>query len=134
MPEPRRTRSSRIPTSVYRRRTAHPRHPKQEHCGTCHDPLKEHILGFGALELNHTLPGVTVTALAQGAWLSQPLPSNLEFPGPDAKTRDALGYLHANCGNCHNTTPGVYMIPEPRMDLRVLIGQTLDQTGATRPR
>jgi hypothetical protein len=104
--------------------------PKQEHCGTCHDPLKEHILGFGALELNHTRPGVTVTSLAQGAWLSQPLPTNLEFPGSDAKTRDALGYLHANCGNCHNTTPGVYMIPEPRMDLRALIGQTLDQTGA----
>lgn len=106
--------------------------PKQEHCTTCHDPLKEHVLGFGALELNHSLPGVTITTLTQGGWLSQPLPTNLDFPGPDARTRDALGYLHANCGNCHNPTPGVYMIPEPRMDLRVLIGQTLDQTGASR--
>ena len=106
--------------------------PKREHCSTCHDPLSEHVLGFSALQLNHTMPGVTTATLTQGAWLTQALPANLDFPGPDARTRDALGYLHANCGNCHNTTPGVFMIPEPRMDMRVLIGQTLEQTGTYR--
>jgi hypothetical protein len=106
--------------------------PPRKDCVTCHGSLMEHVLGFGALELAHTMSGVTTTTLTQGGRLTQPLPSNLEFPGPDAATRDVLGYLHANCGNCHNTTPGVFMIPEPRMDLRVRVGQTLDQTGAYR--
>ncbi len=104
--------------------------PSQEDCKSCHGPLQEHVLGFSALELNHLMPGVTIATLMQGGWLSQPPPSNLEFPGSDMRTRDALGYLHANCGNCHNLTPGVFMIPEPRMDLRVRIGQRLEQTGA----
>jgi hypothetical protein len=106
--------------------------PPQKDCVTCHGPLREHVLGFGALQLAHTKPGVNDTTLERGARFARPLPSNLEFPGSDAKSRDALGYLHANCGNCHNTTPGVFMIPEPRMDLRVRVGETLEQTGAYR--
>jgi hypothetical protein len=106
--------------------------PARKLCDQCHGALVEHVLGFGALELAHSKPGVTVTALAQAARFTRPLPANLEFPGPDAKTRDALGYLHANCGNCHNTTPGVFMIPEPRMDVRVRVGQALEETGAYR--
>jgi hypothetical protein len=105
--------------------------PPRKFCEQCHGSLQEHVLGFGALELAHTNPGVTDTTLSQGGRFTQPLPSNLEFPGADAKTRDALGYLHANCGNCHNTTPGVFMIPEPRMDLRVRL-KALDATGAYR--
>lgn len=104
--------------------------PARKHCAQCHDALQEHILGFGALELAHTRPGATVTTLAQAGRFTKPLPSNLDFPGPDAMTKDALGYLHANCGNCHNTTPGVFMIPEPRMVLRVFVGQALADTGA----
>jgi hypothetical protein len=106
--------------------------PPRKLCDQCHGALMEHVLGFGALELAHSKPGVTVTTLAQAGRFTRPLPANLEFPGPDAKTRDALGYLHANCGNCHNTTPGVFMIPEPRMDVRVRVGQALEETGAYR--
>jgi hypothetical protein len=106
--------------------------PPRKFCEQCHDSLQEHVLGFGALELSHSRPGVTVTTLAQGGRFTRALPSNLEFPGADDRTRDALGYLHANCGNCHNTTPGVFMIPEPRLDLRVRVGQALEETGAYR--
>jgi hypothetical protein len=104
--------------------------PARKLCAQCHDALQERVLGFGALELAHTKPGANVTTLAQAGRFSTPLPSNLDFPGPDAMTKDALGYLHANCGNCHNTTPGVFMIPEPRMVLRVFVGQALAATGA----
>src|SRR5262249_17476654 len=52
------------------------------------------------------------------------------IPGTTAVIRDALGYLHANCGNCHNDTPGV-AIPAPKMIFKVLVAQTnAQQTGA----
>jgi hypothetical protein len=48
-------------------------------CGGCHDNVPDRVLGFTALQLEQdvTLPG-------------------------DAATQAALGYLHANCGACHN--------------------------------
>ena len=104
-------------------------------CHRCHDPLQEHVLGFGTLQL--TPPpapapapaGVTIQTLSAEGWLTEPMPSGAQFPGNDRLTRDALGYLHANCGNCHNDAPGV-PFPDPKMNFRVSVGQTAEQTGA----
>jgi hypothetical protein len=110
--------------------------PFEEHCHRCHDPLKEHVLGFSAFQL--TPPpapapapaGITIKTLSDEGRLKVATPVGYEMPGATAVTRDALGYMHANCGNCHNDTTGV-AIPAPVMNLRVLVGQrTAEETGA----
>jgi hypothetical protein len=98
--------------------------PAQEDCHTCHDALEEHVLGFGAIELNHTLPGVNIhTLIDAGSLTNDPDIADLTIPG-DSTTQAALGYLHANCGNCHNVTPGATGIPTPAMILRLFVGAT----------
>jgi hypothetical protein len=66
-------------------------------CGTCHDPNPSVLLGVSAIQLAGTPVLADLEAAGQ---LTDPLPS-LELPG-DADQQEALGYLHANCGNCHN--------------------------------
>ncbi|WP_224248493.1 hypothetical protein [Hyalangium gracile] len=76
--------------------------PAAKNCKTCHSYLPEQALGFSALQLNHDGPGVTLAKLAAEGRLST-APAVLKVPG-DAVASKALGYLHANCGNCHNAT------------------------------
>ena len=95
----------------------------------CHGKLKEHVLGFGAIELTHQIPGsINIHTLSDGGLLTVPAPPQ-GFPIPDggsSVTADALGYLHANCGVCHNAA-----LPVPDMRLRVLTtDMTPQQTGA----
>jgi hypothetical protein len=110
--------------------------PFGEHCHRCHDPLKDHVLGFGAFQLSPPPApapapgGVSLKTLNDEGRLMVPTPNGFEMPGTTAVIRNALGYMHANCGNCHNDTPGVRM-PDPRLILRVLVGQrTAQETGA----
>lgn len=74
--------------------------PAAQTCKSCHGYLPERVLGFSALQLQHDGAGVTLQALAGEGWLSTAVPE-LKVPG-DAVAASALGYLHANCGNCHN--------------------------------
>ncbi|WP_437970082.1 PQQ-dependent sugar dehydrogenase [Sorangium sp. So ce260] len=77
--------------------------PRTEDCWECHGKLPERILGFSALQLSHHGPGETITSLSNAGWLTAPRPGGVRPPG-DATASAALGYLHANCGNCHNDT------------------------------
>jgi hypothetical protein len=92
--------------------------PSVSDCQACHVNARTEILGFSALQLSsdrdpaapHAEPAaagmVTLDILiAKGlirafppAWRERPL--RIEAPTPAG--RAALGYLHANCGNCHN--------------------------------
>lgn len=92
--------------------------PSVSDCQACHVNARTEILGFSALQLSsdrdpaapHAEPVaagmVNLEALIQKGligsfppqWREQPL--RIEAPTPTA--RAALGYLHANCGNCHN--------------------------------
>jgi hypothetical protein len=109
--------------------------PSGQMCERCHNALEDHALGFSALQLNHDRPGgVTLASLNDEGWLTTPVPLTIKFPG-DAATQNVLGYLHANCGNCHNDSPGlpVENIPAPQMYLRVLIGdEQPEDTGTYR--
>jgi len=107
--------------------------PAEGDCETCHTSIKEHVLGFGAIELNHAataaLPGVNIqTLIAAGSLTTNPVLADLVIPG-DATAQAALGYLHANCGNCHNDTPGPGAADVPPMYLRLLVGtKTIEDT------
>jgi cytochrome c553 len=91
--------------------------PARADCRTCHDGAPVPVLGFSALQLSgdrdplapHAdadAAAVDLRALA-GRGLLRNLPPALlkQPPRIAARTPDeraALGYLHGNCGHCHN--------------------------------
>ena len=106
--------------------------PNGSHCQRCHGTSAERVLGFSALQLNHDLGGLNLETLMTEGWLTDPISLDIQMPGEDQQTQDALGYLHANCGNCHNDNPGIPLdaIPEPQMLLKVSVNDlTLEDTG-----
>ena len=91
--------------------------PGRFDCLACHAGQKSEVLGFGALQLSprrdagalHAEPvpagGVDLAALVERG-LIRGLPEVRmapEIPG-SPRQRAVLGYLHANCGHCHNST------------------------------
>lgn len=102
-------------------------------CERCHNTSKERSLGFSALQLNHDLGGLNLATLVNEGWLTSPIPLDIKAPGADQQTQDALGYLHANCGNCHNDSPGLPLenVPAPQLLLRLSVkDKMLEDTGA----
>jgi hypothetical protein len=106
--------------------------PATTDCQRCHGPFAggggqpSRYLGFSAIQLSHTGPGVTMASLSADGLLTTPAPAGFTVPGT-ATEQAALGYLHANCGNCHNATAdGIGYLG---MEMRV---RTTDATvGAT---
>jgi mono/diheme cytochrome c family protein len=101
-------------------------------CRQCHGSDTEgggrpsRALGFSALQLgNETLDDL----MADGVLTDAPQ-GPYEAPGSAAEAA-ALGYLHANCGNCHNATVDA---AEPiDLDLWVSVDdESVEDTGAYR--
>jgi hypothetical protein len=80
--------------------------PSQADCANCHGKLPEHVLGFGAIQLSHDLGGMTIADLVRENLITNvPEAGTAGYAVPgDATDKAALGYLHANCGNCHSDT------------------------------
>lgn len=92
--------------------------PSRTDCIACHEGGAVPVLGFSALQLStdrdeaaaHAEPlredDVTLTGLAERGLLVNLPPALLTSPprgaGRTPAERAALGYLHANCGHCHN--------------------------------
>lgn len=94
--------------------------PTRTQCGTCHNGEAGRALGFSALQL---WPGGVLDALAGAGLLSHPHdPGEPPAVPGDAPVARALGYLHANCGHCHN--PKGSARPDTNMNLRLDVGQT----------
>jgi len=108
--------------------------PAQERCPTCHNGDTGRILGFSALQLAATSltappassPSTSLSALADDGWLDTLPPSSLPIARADPGTMaPALGYLHANCGHCHNPRGTAW--PDTQMLLRVDVDEPLDE-------
>lgn len=104
-------------------------------CMACHGGRRERVLGFSAIQLAHppASEGETTldTLVAEGRLSAAPA-RPLEVPGT-ATDRAALGYLHANCGSCHNgdrPRDAAYFRPPRRLDLW-LATTDLDRVEAT---
>jgi len=83
--------------------------PAQEGCTTCHGSMKDRVLGFTAIQLSHGLAGLNLMQASSMGWFTNPPAGNFVVPG-NAVDQAALGYLHANCGLCHNDKSKVFQI------------------------
>lgn len=92
--------------------------PTRSGCIECHSAANDDVvMGFSAIQLAHAGPGVTLEDLVADGWLSDPIAmADTQIPG-DATAQAALGYLHANCGNCHGGPS-----PERGLDLWQHVG------------
>lgn len=81
--------------------------PAADACWKCHVGEVGHALGMSALQLGD------VSALP----LSSPPPPGTSYAAPNP----ALGYLHANCGHCHNPSGSAWA--DSRMVLRLDVGE-----------
>jgi hypothetical protein len=115
--------------------------PARADCKHCHERTQGRVLGFSALQLDVDAPAGQLDLaelVASGALTKPPAQptSGPYFPlWPDATAGDiaALGYLHANCGHCHNEGSDVFNIC-PRifkLEIAQLGGKTATYTYST---
>jgi hypothetical protein len=76
--------------------------PPENQCSFCHQGQPSMILGFQAVQLSRPGAGLTLDNLRASGTLSDPPPAGTSYALPGTSVqRNALGYLHANCGHCH---------------------------------
>lgn len=82
--------------------------PNTTQCSVCHSGRVEPVLGFDAIGLG--LPGaqgITLASLAADGRFTGAIPATtLALPDDGKGSRDAFGFLHMNCGTCHNDNQG----------------------------
>jgi hypothetical protein len=86
--------------------------PSAAQCAGCHGNSERRVLGFSAIQLSSQMQALVQQGTLKNA--EAPFPT---VPG-DTDTRAALGYLHANCGHCHDErrapTPATARCYDPR--------------------
>ncbi len=79
--------------------------PNGPQCVECHSGPLDVVNSFSAIQLNHDDGSLTLQMLLGEGLLTVPFDeSDARVPGTPTEAA-ALGYLHANCGNCHRATP-----------------------------
>ncbi len=102
--------------------------PSQDDCAACHGKMADTVLGFSAIQLSHDGAGVTLADLIDRDALSAPPAGPFTVPGT-AEDQAMLGYLHANCGTCHNHQSPL-IVARTDLELWLLTGQ-LDSLANT---
>ncbi len=81
--------------------------PQSSKCIECHEGEASRLLGFSAVQLSHDGPGLTLSDLASLGLMTTPPAGGATFPVPGTPVeRNAVGYIHANCGHCHSPSYG----------------------------
>jgi hypothetical protein len=107
--------------------------PSRQQCRRCHENTPGRVLGFqalsldfpgaaGELDLDDLVAAGALTTNPPGAAGAPHYPLPFAAGAAGAVDRAAYGYMHANCGGCHNPTSTV-MSPrtvELRMDVNKL--------------
>ncbi len=75
--------------------------PSQEQCEQCHAGARDGLIGLGAIQLSRETGESPLAMLAAKGLLSAPPGREFSPPG-EGTVKDALGYLHGNCGYCHS--------------------------------
>jgi hypothetical protein len=95
--------------------------PNAEACLTCHGQQPDKVLGFSAIQLSHDGADPlewTLDGLIEAGALTAPPAAAFSVPGTETE-RDFFGYLHANCGHCHNPSGAAFTKTGLDMWLRV---------------
>jgi hypothetical protein len=102
--------------------------PARDRCPACHNGEPGRVLGFSALQFAESPGAFDLAALAAEGWLSEPPADGAGYRiSGDADSVAALGYLHANCGNCHNPHGAAW--PDTQMLLRLDIQASAVQSS-----
>jgi hypothetical protein len=105
--------------------------PSRVMCTECHDNVVDRVLGFSAVQLSHALGGTALDDLVRADRLTVAPSAPIEVPGSEAASA-ALGYLHANCGNCHNPRSGIFSTVQLEFWLGTASLQTVQATPTYR--
>lgn len=92
--------------------------PSRSECQGCHENVPNRVLGFGAMSLDGASPLGVAELVAMEALTAPPAEATPYFTLPGTEVdRAAFGYLHANCGGCHNPHSRVHL--DTPMELRL---------------
>ncbi len=91
--------------------------PNVDQCSQCHDGAGDVLIGVSAIQLSKETGGGFISQLIAAGRLTDPPGVELTVPG-DGVVEDALGYLHGNCGNCHNDQS--FLAPTHTLRLKLL--------------
>ena len=96
--------------------------PAREDCSSCHDDVRDMLIGVSALQLGASDGDGTLGELVKaGALTKPPTATFFDVPGSGA-AKEALGYLHGNCGSCHAEFGALHN--QTQMRLRLLTTDT----------
>ena len=120
--------------------------PNQDDCVLCHAHVRDAIIGFSAIELSSPSAGFAdagtgdagnsagapgtglLLSFAKQGLFTNPPSADFAVPGTGI-TRDAIAYMHGNCGFCHKKDGQLQ--DQTAMRLRLLTTDTTaEQTGA----
>lgn len=102
--------------------------PSQVDCVRCHDGVRDVGIGFSAIQLSAPQNSQLAQFAAAGAFTNKPA-QEWDAPGT-GNEHDALAYMHANCGHCHNEESWLYS-QQTTLVLRLRTSDTApDKTGA----
>ena len=128
------TEANAVPDGVEDARGTSHDVPAANECAGCHGGRPARVLGFSAIQLSgDASPGMlTLDELVRRDLLTAPPAGRLELQA-DPEARAALGYLHANCGHCHNQQrpprSGLRCFdPENKLDFLLRAGELGDVT------
>jgi mono/diheme cytochrome c family protein len=95
--------------------------PSRSDCAACHESTTTPVLGFSAVQV----PLTELAAQRLVRNLTSALAQTPQIAARSATERAALGYLHANCGHCHNRSGA-------GVPLRLTLAQSAAQPEASR--
>src|SRR5262249_46374763 len=75
--------------------------PSVDGCEQCHNGAGDVLVGVSAIQLSKDGGGGFLSTLSAQGRLSNPPAQEFSVPGAGV-VQDAIGYLHGNCGQCHN--------------------------------
>lgn len=104
--------------------------PDQRNCSKCHQRTPDFVLGFAAIQLAHSQAGVNLSSLVTDMLLTDnPVGTAPYYTVPGVGDEQAvLGYLHGNCGGCHNPNSDVMDTTALNLRLEVATLGTVAET------
>ena len=102
--------------------------PSQLDCNACHANVRDVLIGVSAMQLGASDGDGTLWMLADAGLLMNAPNPPYDMPGSGI-VKDALGYLHANCGHCHNPISAINK--QTSMRLRVFTTDTTPEQTPT---